>query len=184
MNHLNIIIEGADGCGKSTIIRALKNKHPKILTNEFDFVSLKRQLGLVEARKKIQKMYLELSASSHGHIVFDRHIISNYVYSKFDGSATISAEFLLDFEKIKNNSIIIVLRTKNNILRDRLADHDHKIDINKNLKIQEYYLSIASILKDANYKIFVRSSNGEEDTKKIVELIEEYIFKSADLPRV
>jgi adenylate kinase family enzyme len=114
MKYQNIMIEGIDGAGKSTLVKEIANRF------NLDIRVLGHQSGDQFGR------YLAEYAS-HRHTVFERGHISEAVYSKLFGRPlpfTIGQQQLLD-SVLRETSIIILADPDTALAAKRLVQRQH-----------------------------------------------------------
>ena len=127
IKYNRLMIEGVDRVGKSTFIKRLKKVLP---------------LDSLHFTKNDPRNYLFYSQTMlKNNIIFDRHFISEYVYSKvFNRPTTLTS---VQFNKLMQqaqdlNVKIIILHEENRILEKRMSSEE-------DLKVVENFKSINSL---------------------------------------
>jgi thymidylate kinase len=134
---MRIIVEGADGTGKTTLVKELAKKYnlDSLNINRYDPNNF--------------NFYLETLKKTN--VIFDRHFIGEMIYpSIFNRKGNLKRkdfEWLLDYCK-ENDIKIIILYKEKNVLKKRQKLNEYPEVLNNILKINEKFIEIAH-----NYEI-------------------------------
>ncbi|MBS1596097.1 MAG: hypothetical protein JST90_17425 [Bacteroidetes bacterium] len=136
----NVIIEGVDGVGKSTLGKRLKEmgftyKHFEYNREATDLYAIYKDFLLANNNKKI---------------AFDRSFISEYVYGHaLRGSSRISKEQLLELISLGGDTkVIIMTDTKENILSREIEPQDIKMITENYEVLNDGFLDLYNDLKE------------------------------------
>lgn len=131
---MNIIIEGCDGVGKTTLAKKLADKYCCDI------------LHMTKNSDKTLDSYI--SKMLNKNIIFDRCFISEYVYSKvFNRTTNIdeyALNFLLNFAYNQNYKIFILSISTDEIIKRLNIRGDEENDIIKNVSfLNDEYINCA-----------------------------------------
>lgn len=153
---MRIIIEGVDRVGKSTLVKKLE----KIFNLD--------RLHFTKEDPRNYRFYYQTILKNN--VVFDRHFISEYIYTKvLKRSNKLPEE---SFQKLlthafNNNVYIIVLYQKNSVLQKRMDTEPDKKVVKNFEKINEEYIQFAKTYPNKIYLIKPTRRNIRKVIKEI-----------------
>lgn len=129
---MRIIIEGADGTGKTTLVKKLAR------TYSLDSLNINRY------DPNNFNFYLETLKKTK--VIFDRHFVGEMIYPKvFDRKGNINEEdfeWLVNYSK-ENGIAIIILYTDESILLERQKRNEYPEVLNNIIEINRQFIEIA-----------------------------------------
>ena len=157
-----ICIDGANGVGKSTILKELLKNYKNFVLFEDDEISkIASEIGFLNARKLIQKKFL-----AYENVIICRWFASMYV---FDYKKNLE-KFLKDKKLLINPDYTIVIGCKLNLLLKRIKQR-------KNL--QEQLQDFKFIANYLQYDYM--ENNNSKDLKLILQKIKEKLKEIKDV---
>lgn len=129
---MRIIIEGADGTGKTTLVKKLAR------TYSLDSLNINRY------DPNNFNFYLETLKKTK--VIFDRHFVGEMIYPKvFDRKGNLNEEdfeWLVNYSK-ENGIAIIILYTDESILLERQKRNEYPEVLNNIIEINRQFIEIA-----------------------------------------
>lgn len=129
---MRIIIEGADGTGKTTLVKKLAR------TYSLDSLNINRY------DPNNFNFYLETLKKTK--VIFDRHFVGEMIYPKvFDRKGNLNKEdfeWLVNYSK-ENGIAIIILYTDESILLERQKRNEYPEVLNNIIEINRQFIEIA-----------------------------------------
>lgn len=130
----NIVLEGCDATGKSTLAKVLSDELEMLVVQGSSFENA------TGTNEDLFKHFTKVSNARN--IIFDRSIYSNYVYATlYNDYSILSDEQRAEIEKkIKNNTIVIYLSADEQTIKDRIGERGDDYIKTKDIKgILELY---------------------------------------------
>lgn len=147
-DNIKIILEGVDGCGKTTLANKIKDKFPE---RNFKIVHLTRETPNNRA-------YFEALLFSKENIIFDRLHIGQFVYQTEDqrkANGWMTSKDLEEFEKLINRMKAIV-----KIIYVDTPTETCLINCKKDAEDSHYTFEYIESLK-SKYKEFIKNSKND-----------------------
>jgi thymidylate kinase len=149
-----VILEGPDCSGKTTLAEKLLKLNSNYKMFKTDFLSWKKQFGDSVARGISSKVFKE-KINNNEPLIFDRCLISNYIYAKVYDSPI--AELLYeDISELKKMNILIIILlppVEELFRRFYSCQHDHPMDPMKLFLIYNEYAKLKIELEKKGYNI-------------------------------
>lgn len=180
-NHkvfMNIILEGADCTGKSTLFDELKEKlHLDPDPMGGVFVALKPK-SLFHAMIEAGKQLIEFNTTGKGHKLFERSFISELIYGvRFRQYNMQDEKIFVDYlQYLPINTMIIILTAEPKVLMHRYQQRgDSFVKATDILQINKEYLELACFIQsNSNAKVLI------VDTNAPIEAIVTHIMNAID----
>ena len=158
-----IIFEGADNSGKTTIAielgHVLNYKYFKHTDQQKDITSKYRHKQIIEA-----KFFLDLMSQTKFNIIVDRHILSEYVYSKvYDRHLHLDLIFKIDQQLASLNTILIYC--------EKRFDENYSDNIIPQIHLPKIIAAYREYLKITKMKYLFLDTTDENLTKQILTII-------------
>lgn len=120
VNKMNIIIEGCDKSGKSTIIEALKNKVPGMVSVKLMTKPRTKEEADREYIQDVYKKMRSISRTTNLPVLFDRFYLSEVVYSFKRGYEAMDDPFFKEFDRsLKEDTILVLLEVDPELIAKR-----------------------------------------------------------------
>lgn len=153
---MRIIIEGCDKSGKSTLIEALKNQIPSLISLK---LLTKPKDNSDKSKQYIKAMYMhmaEMTRNQAAHYLFDRFYPSQMVYSFKRDHDDMEDPFFWTFEKelAKTPNLYILLDVDPKVVAKRFkTDKETYATVGEIKKIQDRYLQHYDKCQLNKYKV-------------------------------
>ena len=163
-----ICIDGANGVGKSTILKELLKNYKNFVLFEDDEISkIASEIGFLNARKLIQKKFL-----AYENVIICRWFASMYV---FDYKKNLE-KFLKDKKLLINPDYTIVIGCKLNLLLKRIKQRKN-FSLKKDLQEQLQDFNFIANYLQYDYM----ENNNSKDLKLILQKIKEKLKEIKDV---
>ena len=185
-----IVIEGLDGCGKSTISNLLQEKHDAILLNDLPD-KIKPWLKIIGNTKipeatfsyftlcnLLKSQEIETIISSGKNVILDRYFYTTYIYHQQIVTTNFPVEIKTFYNKLLQPDIVIFLDVPQEIRKERISSRSGELQwygdaISIQTDLTENYFRL---FNDLNTKV-LRVDNHSNNIEQSIQIINNEINK-------
>lgn len=179
-----IVIEGLDGCGKSTISRVLQIKHNAVLLNALPD-TIKPWLKIVGNTKLpeatfsyftlcnlLKSQEIESIISAGKNVILDRYFYTTYVYHQQIVKSNFPVEIKTFYDKLLQPDLVIFLDVPHEIRKERIRSRSGELQwygdaISIQTDLTENYFNLFNDLKTKVFKVDNHNNSIEQSIKII-----------------